>query len=432
MAKMLSMPKNLRTDVIQRLVAAKVSGNAPAFCEAYHSFRPSPSEEVGNLLKNLEQTGDPKSPDFESLWVKFLDQATELGPITDPEVERLLAAARSDESELYADAPSRLYNYLQGQVDSYKETKLIHESKGDSEEEDKWWDEWADLVNNIGGAAERLWRDQYLPRTSQQPLKNAAPVIRRSDLLMLLWLEANFYKERCYYNQQGRILQAGQSIRGQLREKVTKYRDLIKQWDDELAGATRRGPFLTKSNRKLQLQQLRRLIRQFSNLDANELGWASQVSDVEAELRYQTREETRREMQATGHWLAALGLLILKVTTGYGTRPLRFLYTAIVVWLASSAAFFVNDLLILWNDPSGAACPSGHLQVHQWTDVLTMLVQYLYISATTLATMGSNSTLASYCNGASTQVVLVLTVFLGYFMLGLLGALLYTQLTQRD
>ncbi len=59
-----------------------------------------------------------------------------------------------------------------------------------------------------------------------------------------------------------------------------EYRDTISGWDKELYTVYKKHYFRTIG---LESQQLRRLIRQFSDLQPQEeLGWASQVTELEA------------------------------------------------------------------------------------------------------------------------------------------------------
>jgi hypothetical protein len=323
---------------------------------------------------------------------------------------------------------------------------------------------WDDLAYAIQVAAERLWRDQFLQDDSDDAIQRRFHEVRRdpddkrrarqvvgafqlvcqqSQVLMHMWLETTFFGIRAMKNvRSGELIlhPSNRSLRieGQLDNIIKEYLDKLAEWENRIKAVTKLGFFGLQYG---DVQWFRALSKEFgpTSVHVEETGWIPLAADAKTELRYQFFKARRRENWKTHHRLSAIIQWLFGVTTGYGTRPMRFLYTAIVLWLASAFAFFVNDLLILQNDPSGAACPSSHPQIHQWTDLLTKLpdlltsfVQDLYIAATTLATMGNNPTLAAYCTGLSTQVVLTLTVFSGYFMLGLLSALLYTQLTEKD
>jgi hypothetical protein len=491
MTNLLSMPVHLRNNNVGKLLDAAFADRASPdyaerFCAAYEAaFQGHPSKTIRSLL-NKARAGDLSA--VETLWVKFLNLAVtntsplRIGEITNirrddaaPEadshdIEDRLRNARSTEASVRAEAPEELFHYLERLVDEYKETKLFwgqlkapqlseENSSGrpvvsaldplDGDSTDSGvaspdsgdlWAEWDRLVANIGGAAERLWRDVFLQYGSKVPdVKGSkAPgalvnAVKYSHRLMLLRLEARLYRERSYYNSHGRELVATGSIRVQIREMVGSYRAAIKAWSAELAEGTGDTYF---QERGLESQQLRRLIQQFSNLDQHELGWASQASEVEAELRYQTREEVRREMSATGHPGAALFMTVLRVTTGYGTRPLNFVRTALELWLGAALAFFLNDAIVARVYPIGKACAVSQPHIQQWSDWIGVigsgLARYLYISATTLTTLGADTGLAAYsCGGVSTELILVLSTISGYFMLGLLAALLYAQLTQR-
>jgi hypothetical protein len=466
MAKLLSMPEHLRTDSVRKLLDAHLAdraspGYAAQFCVAYEKAMPPHSAKFILDLLARARAGDLTAVD--ALWVKFLNLAVTntkqiridaITNIRDPDakdakdVDDYLEDARSSEASVRVEAPENLLRYLEDLVDEYKETKLFigqqiepRGSENAFSDQGDLWEDWDRLAQNIGGSAERLWRDVFLKYGSKVPdvkgdrtpgeLANAA---KHAHQLMLLRLEASLYRERSYYNKHGRELVAEGSIRIQIRKMIAAYRTAINTWRTELKEATGNTYF---QERGLESQQLRRLIQQFSKHDDRELGWASQAAQVESELRYQTREEVRRESLAYGPRWTAVGLWVLKVATGYGTRPLAFVRTALLLWATDAFAFFLNDHFNPSIDANGVMCGLSQPHVQQWQDVLPVygnyLVHYLYIAGTTLTSLGNNSEVATrLCGGDLSQIVLVLSTFSGYFMLGLLGALLYAQITQRD
>lgn len=488
MSSWLSMPGSLRKPEVRELILARRRNDPAAFCDAYLRWHgPDISDEWQQLLTRARQRDKTA---FDELWRIFLNSATEEGAITDPAASRQLDIARSPYLAAHRDARDALIRHLDGEVDKYRESKLYDRSEttanksvetrieidrdgdiaasvryetevdnppdeteiDDTPANRNVWDYWDDLTDNIIASAERLWRDAFLEtdfteKSSGKYSGSLPDITRASHRLMLLWLEAKLYRARSLYNQEGRGLISGQSIkkqkgrpltsgeaiRKQIRDYVHEYRGIIAQWRKELRKATHQRYFVDQG---LESQQLRRLIRQFSKPHDQELGWAAQATDAQDELRYQLRDDLRREALATGHPFAWLGLLILRFTTGYGTRPVYFIRTALATLGIDMVLFFLNDRFHSWLDPQGPACVLSRPPSQQWSDVvpfvLNSLMHYLYLAATTLTSLGADTSLATYCHSWSSQALLVVSAAFGYFMLGLLGALLYTQLTQRD
>lgn len=311
--------------------------------------------------------------------------------------------------------------------------------------------QWNKLANSILGSAERMWRDLFLDPKNPPHERTLLSIAHVSQQLMLLWLEVALYQDRAYGNYAGRVLESEQSeqdaddrrrgreqsTRTGIRKHVVAYHEAIKKWEDELTKCMRKpksGSYFR--SHQLESQQFRRLIPQFSTAKSNELGWTAQATDARAELRYQLRDELRREYRAGGHPFAAFGMYILKITTGYGTRPAFFFRTVGIVFLVDVALFFLNDFFnpgfspTPWSAPHFCATSAPHIQ--QWTNYWDEFVRYAYIAITHLTSLGLNSSLTSYCGGTFSEIVVVFSTVAGYFMLGLLSAMLYTLLTQSD
>lgn len=434
----------------------------------------------------------------EKLWQWFIDSAVESegSSITGAETSIALRQARSMKGQERYNQCRALFHHLEDQIGRYNRSILyptedskrdavvsegvsiaVIEESGDIVEhgafserqafstnqllvsEDTAQEMWDALAGNIRGSAERIWRDVFLNSDEDIQHSTLSNIARISQRLMLLWLEAILYQDRSYDNFEARALVESRaansySTRRSIHDHVKEYHAITRRWDYELTAAMKK--VKSKSRRAasrgkrrdgrrkktyfrshhLESQQLHRLIGQFSVANPEELGWDSQAEEAKAELRYQLRDEVRREKLADRHWIAALGLLILKITTGYGTRPIYFAYTALVALLVDSTLFFFNDLFHSQLDPYGAYCTVSQPHIQGWIDVLKMIgttfVHYLYVGTTTLTTLGVDTNFAPYCHGWSSQLLLALSTAFGYFMLGLLGALLYTQLTQRD
>lgn len=444
--------------------------------------------------KFISSANDTKRAEDNAKGVDSFDKKTSEVTISDPETQAKLEYARtqppSDRPTLY----SALYADLEGMVNAYKGTMLFAGQKPGSsidaqymfdlsghtvvtvtlpvateqapatgsygeqaptniddidadeglDEADRVQTQWQSLADTIRGSAERIWRDLFLDPTAD--LKHAAPkmslesIARTSQLLMLLWLETALYQDRAYSNYTGRSMASakGESTRKSIQKYVTEYHDTLQRWDEELRRLM--SAYKVKTyfcTHRLESQQFRRLIRQFGNLNAEELGWASQVSDAEAELRYQQRDVLRREFGADKNPLGFMGMLILRVTTGYGTKPLNFLWTTLAVWGVDALAFFLNDYfhkIVYQNGMLSVQhfCATSQPHLYQWQDYILEALRYLYIAITNLTSLGINQSLATYCGGAISEIAVLATTLLGYFMLGLLSAVLYTQLTQRD
>ena len=304
-------------------------------------------------------------------------------------------------------------------------------------------EDWEQLASSILGSAERVWRDMFLDPNTQPQAQTLSSIARTAQQLMLLWLETTLYQDRSYDNFVATDIESGQaggdqSTRASIRKRVEEYHATIKQWDDELKkGMRRRGTRNSSAyayfrSHQLESQQFRRLIGQFSDVDGRELGWTAQATDAKAELRYQLRDELRREYRAGGHPFAAFGMYILKITTGYGTRPAYFFSTVGILFLLDTALFFLNDVFNpgILNSQRFCATSAPHIQT--WTNYWDEVMRYAYIAITHLTSLGLNSQLTSYCGGTFSEVVVVFSTVAGYFMLGLLSAMLYTQLTQSD
>lgn len=319
---------------------------------------------------------------------------------------------------------------------------------------DKAEEEWISLANSIRGSAERLWRDLFLYSNGSPNEYTLSAIARLAQRLMLLWLEATLYLDRTYQNFEASNIGSAQkgkneTTRAGIRKHVTEYHDVISEWQSDLRKGVRQIRSAQRGRRKrrhssiavtirshqLEAQQLRRLIGEFAQRDEHEPGWASQAADAQDELRYQFRDELRREYWAAGtagQRFKSLGMLILKFTSGYGTHPLFFVRTVGGLFLLDAVLFFLNDFFNPGITSSQRFCATSAPHIQQWTDVWDEIVRYAYIAVTHLTSLGLNSALSSYCGGAFAELVVIFSTVCGFFMLGLLSAMLYTQLSQSD
>lgn len=311
--------------------------------------------------------------------------------------------------------------------------------------------EWIELANSIHGSAERLWRDLFLESNAIPREYTLSTIARLAQRLMLLWLEATLYLDRAYQNFEASnigIARPGENetTRAGISNRVKEYHDVIKEWQSDLKKGVRQirsaqrgrrrgrhaGVVVTIRSHQLEAQQLRRLIGEFAHPDEHEPGWASQAADAQDELRYQFRDELRREYWADGQRFKSLGMLLLKFASGYGTRPLFFVRTVGILFLLDAGLFFLNDVFNPGITSSQHFCATSAPRIQQWTDVWDEIVRYAYIAVTHLTSLGLNSALSSYCGGAFAELVVIFSTVCGFFMLGLLSAMLYTQLSQSD
>ena len=124
------------------------------------------------------------------------------------------------------------------------------------------------------------------------------------------------------------------------------------------------------------------------------------------------------------------------LTTGFGTRPRRFVVTALCVIGGYWLLFFVNDFF----NPGIPAVLSGHYfcpadgSINQpgYIAIPKLIIKYLYLAVTNLSSLGSDSTLAQFCNSSFARVILTSSAVVGYFLLAMLAALLFQIITERD
>ncbi|GEM_PF-5171887 len=477
-----AVPPKLRTPEIRALITTAEKGDAPTFSGKYRTYLGSRGIAINAEREKQFQQAEAGNHDaLHHLYNHLLARATgmfdDAGPITCEEVIGYLTRQRMGD----LGARDELFSYFEQQIDHLIAKALYpgqksdpkdsmqsaagatQDSSADTSEPDpvdatKADELWGDLISDIGGAAERLWRNEFLRDDPQESRKIRADEARLSEIglttarahqIWLLWLEASLYQKRASANFLGRQMSGSgfgkdNPTRAPIRDDVRKYLTRLREWDRELYQLTNRHYFLTGF---LDSEQFRRLIKQFGEAAPEEVGWLSQAEDAQSELRYQLRDEIVRELwrcRSQPHpqfWrrlqfrLQAATLWLLKVTTGYGTRPANYVRTVLTVIGVDTALFFLNDLLnpgvpAVWHGT--LFCPAERPHPTSWFDYVQIFVHYLYIAVTNLTALGSNSSLAAYCGGFSTQVLLVLTSVTGYVLLALLASLLFKLLTEQS
>lgn len=394
------------------------------------------------------KSGKPGALD--ELYKRLLDD------IPDSEVQQML----SDNRAGMPDAKIRLRIYLEQRISRLANQYLhpVRDSALTSAEEYERakfdaTETWAKQIEVVRRTAERLWRDDFLADTSvDEAGRRRGRVLRfwsRSTpdrsaleqvtfcswLLMLLHVETALYSMRSNSNYQSREgVQTrrerwwrGQSTRQEVAQVVTAYQRRLRRWDWELFWVTGRRFFRRQLG---DSQRLRALSKEFGpdGLDVHaEAGWVTQATEASNELRYRSLDVHRSESLRAGHPFVALWSLIQKSTTGYGTKPSRFVRTALIVIATFGLLFFANDYFNPGLRTDARFCPAVNFS---HTPFWEIVVHYLYITVTNLVSLGSDVALAQFCGGMVTELLLVAASLTGYFFLATLAALFYQQIRE--
>jgi hypothetical protein len=373
----------------------------------------------------------------------------EIGRIGDQQLLGYIEACRLGDSN----AREKILEHLRARFQTLKDTQLV-QSGTHPQSELEVFKLWNGLTTDARVTAERLWRDNFLQdktdsdsrtrlsgtRRSHELREQAKAqegglrlLCRQSHLLMLLWLETSLYRVRAMSNvrAQGAIVPAQrreESVQGQIGKTVKVYFRELGAWGRELHRATGLRLFGIQYG---DAERLRALSKEFgpAKVLPGEAGWVARAADAEAELRYRFFNARLQERRQSGHYLAAATYLFYKFTIGYGRKPLRFALTGGVTIVSFAFLFFLNDYFNPGITSTQHFCPAAGVEGLPWYDVI---LHYLYLGTTNLSTLGSDSNLATYCGGNSTQMLLVAGTLVGYFLLATLAALLVTQLTEAD
>ncbi len=398
-----------------------------------------------SILQKFQAANQGDAQALQVLYERFLDR------IADPDACDLLRQSAHHD----ASAREKLNMHFQSEVKKRVNTILYpppdavptHESTLTTDLE------WSTLEKNIRRVAQRLWRDNFLDDTSlrevrQRLLRTSSGPSARSETLaqlaltsrqlMQLWLRTSLLRMRAVSNFEARDLQntstsKGNRVRKRIARIFREYHRDMNAWDRELLKLADRRYFRAGF---FDAQQFKTIGKEFGpdKLNEHEDGWAAQAPDAQAELRFQAKDEQRRERWRAGKRVSASWNWVLKVTTGYGTKPSRFLWSVAVAILAFGAAFFANDAL----NPGLAIfsgrffCAAATPHIASWYDVGNIFIRYLYLGVTNLSSLGSNTALATYCPGPSTQVLITVAALSGYFLLALLASLFFKQLTESE
>lgn len=403
-------------------------------------------DETVRRLMNDVKSGKPDALDH--LYARLL------ADIPDVTARQLLADNRRGE----ADAKARLYAYLEQRSDELANRYLYpsRESAQAQVDASEAVDSWAEQIEVVRHAAERLWRDDFLtdisaakagrrrgrilrfwsrPTADRSALEQA---VFRSWLLMLLYVEMSLYAMRSnsnYESREGVQTRRGhwkrdQATRQSVAQIVKKYQRRLRRWDWELYRVTGRRFF---RRYQADAQRLRAMSKVFGpeglHRAHEEAGWGTQARDAGNELYYRSLDALRRESFRAGHLFVALWSLIQKWTTGYGTKPTRFARTTLFVIATFSLLFFANDYFNPGVRANARFCPAVNFR---HTPPWEIAVHYLYVAVSNLTSLGTNTALAQYCGGMMTELLLVAATLTGYFLLATLAALFFQQIRDAD
>lgn len=349
-------------------------------------------------------------------------------------------------------APGLLYTHLKMQMDALVQDQL-HPLVGNPLTVAEANIRWVRLRTTIMQAAQRLWRDDFLLDASREAARKRLVkgqagtssdkvvaeqghlelVARQSRMLMLLWVEASLYRLRTNSNFRnhggaGDTQERAFGIRAQAAKIVKEYEKTLRGWDKELNRVTGQQYFLVQSG---DAQPLRALSKLFGTeaVGPDEKGWVSVAGDAEAELRYRYFNALLAERVRAHRYVGVVGYFVRKITTGYGTKPLRFAGFAGFTIGVFALAFLASDFLNPGVLSTHHFCAESNLDGMTWYDVI---VKYLYLAVTNLTSLGPNADVTHVCGGNITKVLLMLSSLAGYFLLATLAALFIEQRSEAE
>lgn len=256
-------------------------------------------------------------------------------------------------------------------------------------------------------------------------------VTNYSRSLLLLWVEAKFYSMRMesnyrFYAMSERVeaedvLEHSYRTAQAFRDILDEYRVRIRGWDKELSRKVGIRPFSTLPGEAQRLKTLSTIFGP-QHVLMEELGWLAQASLASRELRYQYFDSLLRERwRAVQKWPSALWFLLLKLTTGFGLRPMRFAIVSSVTVLLFTALFFLSDAR------ADSKC-QHYPTTLTWPGIVPSILGHLYVAATNLTGLGSSPVPC----GLGFQSIQVFETLIGYFLLATLAALLLQQVIDVD
>lgn len=433
------------------------------------------STEVKELLKKIA-VGETGQMDLHELFMK---------PITDDQVKQYLRDSQAGESTPREELLTHVERSIRHMARQMSE-QALGTMQGMPE-----FGSWQRMIKTIQRSAELIWRDFFADfRTGEEarlilqpphrhehrdqdgdggaesPQDRADGLLQRLEqltvvahLLMLFGIEAALYQFRATANARAgmavhmrrRLLHRPRNllrargaafvgrrkkrrfgyvdtVRGRITYLVTTYQETLATWDEELVRITGRHFFRDQLG---DAQRFKSLSKKFGppGLDTREQGWAVYAADASSELHYLALDARRIEQKHSGRRLAAWASRLQKWTTGYGTKPGRFARTALFLIATFGLLFFANDYFNPGLRANSHFCPTVNFSR---TPPWEIAVHYFYVAVTNLTSLGSNATLAAYCGGMVTELLLVAASLTGYFLLATLAALFFQLIRDTD
>jgi hypothetical protein len=393
--------------------------------------------------------------------------------LNDERADDLLKSSRGNDPNAAGD----LYEYFVQQLRDYETSRLFPGQKPEAGSNPKRTlgvvqDEWERLQENILGAAERLWRDNFLQDDDPKRAGNdrvaianarrrllgdsrlgknaAAATIARAEFyrldllarqaheLLLLSLEANFYRQRAISNFVVYSNFGGQQDTGEEKRKAItqiyqqRYWSILKRWRSDIRlvlGRNARKEFFDAFVGTAA--RFKTLSEEFgpSGVQNGELGWSTYATVIGNEFRYRYFDELLKEQRADPHtFLQALFLtLLLKYLAGYALRPGYFAMVVGGFIAAYTLFYYASDAAR--SNACQLATPQYNASL-DWQHPMTILQslgEHLYIALTNLTSLGANPTPC----GPFAHLLLSTEPLFGYFFLAVLATLLIEFLRER-
>lgn len=370
-----------------------------------------------------------------------------------------------DESRRDANARSKLYDYLHSQLEmrlnGYSDGSQRHPgylypttASPTRNRQQIFYEAWNDLANAILIAAERLWRDEFLDNKTDADVKGrfrnkrgnqdgqaqaAAEaghfelLCQQSRLIMHLYLQTTLYRIRAMQNVRAgeavlRPARRKDRIEGRVARLIKNYARTLASWERQIRHVTGLHFFELQYG---DIQWFRALSKEFglSSVHVEETGWITLAADAGDELHYQYLKARMYGNLQARHLMIGSFQWLLEVTTGFGKRPARLVGTGIATVVVFSVSFFLNDWVQSDAKTGLHFCPASGSASLTWWEVI---VKYLYVGISNLSSLGSDSSVAQICDTTILKVLLIGSSIFGYFLLGMLAALVIQVITERD
>ncbi len=377
------------------------------------------------------------------------------------ELLALLADARGTDQRA-ADAPVKIYELLLGELKELKRNGLYPQweaNESGTAMYNRVEPTWDKLIQNTKAAAEHLWREEFAQDASNEasrerlrgkrrgPWRSRPPagesdkmlqqqrslerLISYARALKLLELEANLYYSRMDANFLILRVTTSEDVPpdhheptgtplASAREALDNYWRAMLRWDTELRPVAGKHLFRPRHG---DIERIKALSKEFrpESVSSEEVGWLTQGSGVSRELRYRYFDALLWVNIWSKNWFGSMALMAYKMATGYGRRPLRFVGSGVVFILVCAGLYFVSDL------HADRTCSAYHVP-ETTPGILLSFLQHIYVSITTLVTLGASPTPC----GPGSQVIITVEAIMGYFLLAALATVLIDQLLEAD